>query len=160
MLDTQNDLDKGTREKVVEILAARLNDAIDLMLQTKHAHWNVKGPDFFQLHELFDKINEDVEDYVDDIAERAVELGAFVDGDARTVAKESALGAYPRGLRDGMAHCKALSAALARFGKLARAAIEQTAKLGDAATSDLFTEIVRGNDKWLWMVEAHLQAER
>lgn len=160
MNDTQNDIDKAAREKIVEILGARLSDAVDLMLQTKYAHWNVKGPEFFQLHELFDKINEDVEDYVDDLAERAVELGGEADGGARTVAKESNLDPYPRGLKDGLGHCKALSAALARFSKLCRAAIDQTAKLGDAATSDLFTEIVRGNDKWLWMVEAHLHAER
>ena len=74
MYKTKNDIPEATRVKVVELLNARLADCIDLQTQTKQAHWNVKGPTFIALHELFDKINEDVEDYVDDIAERAVPI--------------------------------------------------------------------------------------
>src|SRR5713226_2893732 len=65
MFRTKNDLTEATRGKAIELLNARLADAIDLQTQTKHAHWNVKGPNFIALHELFDKINEDVEDYVE-----------------------------------------------------------------------------------------------
>jgi DNA-binding ferritin-like protein len=70
MFKTKNDLAETTRVKAVELLNARLADCIDLQTQTKQAHWNVKKPSFIALHELFDKINEDVEDYVDEIAER------------------------------------------------------------------------------------------
>src|SRR3974377_1870184 len=70
MFKTKNDLSETVRAKAIEMLNARLADAIDLQTQTKQAHWNVKGPNFIALHELFDEINEDVEDYVDDIAER------------------------------------------------------------------------------------------
>src|SRR5213078_3957500 len=73
MFKTKNDLSETTRGKAIELLNARLADAIDLQTQTKQAHWNVKGPNFIALHELFDKINEDVEDYVDSLAERAVQ---------------------------------------------------------------------------------------
>ena len=75
MFKTKNDLSETIRGKAVELLNARLADAIDLQTQTKQAHWNVKGPHFIALHELFDKINEDVEEYVDLLAERAVQLG-------------------------------------------------------------------------------------
>jgi starvation-inducible DNA-binding protein len=75
MFKTKNDLSEGARVKAVELLNARLADATDLQTQIKQAHWNVKGPSFIALGELFDKINEEVEDYVDDIAERAVQLG-------------------------------------------------------------------------------------
>ena len=75
MFNTRNDLPKTTRVKVIDLLDARLADAIDLQTQLKQAHWNVKGPNFIALHELFDKINEAVEDYVDDLAERVVQLG-------------------------------------------------------------------------------------
>src|SRR5881628_2869160 len=92
---TKNDLPEGTRTKIVELLNGCLADAIDLMLRSKQAHWNVKGPTFIALHELFDKINEDVEDYVDDIAERVVQLGGVAEGTARTAAKRSALSEYP-----------------------------------------------------------------
>ena len=64
MFKTKNDLEEETRAKVAELLNARLADCIDLQTQTKQAHWNVKGPTFIALHELFDKVNEAVEDYV------------------------------------------------------------------------------------------------
>ena len=160
MFKTKNDLSQASRTKVVELLNARLADCIDLQTQTKQAHWNVKGPHFIGLHELFDKINAEVEDYVDEIAERAVQLGGVAEGTARIVAKASSLSEYPAKAADGHSHVDALSSALAAFGKLARKAIEQSNELGDLDTADLFTEVSRGIDKWLWFVEAHLQAER
>jgi starvation-inducible DNA-binding protein len=160
MFKTKNDLAEGVRSKMIELLNARLADAIDLQTQTKQAHWNVKGPNFIALHELFDKVNEDVEDYVDDLAERAVQLGGAAEGTARLVAKRSSLTEYPANTADGRSHVEALSSALAAFGKLARKAIETGNDAGDLDTADLFTEISRGTDKWLWFVEAHLQAER
>ena len=109
---------------------------------------------------MFDKINEEVEDYVDDIAERAVQLGGVAEGTARMVAKRSSLPEYPLTATDGRSHVEALSTALAAFGKSARKAIDESNELGDLDTADLFTEVSRGIDKWLWFVEAHLQAER
>jgi starvation-inducible DNA-binding protein len=160
MFKTKNDLSEAIRLKAVELLNVRLADCIDLQTQTKYAHWNVKGPNFIALHELFDKINEDMEDFVDDIAERAVQLGGVAEGTARMAAKRSSLGEYPAETVDGLSHVEALSSALAVFGKAARKAIDQANELGDLDTADLFTEISRGIDKWLWFVEAHLQAER
>jgi starvation-inducible DNA-binding protein len=120
----------------------------------------VKGPAFISLHELFDKINEDVEDYVDLLAERAVQLGGIAEGTARSVAKRSTLPEYGAKGATGHDHVDALSSALAAFGKLARQAIDKCSEFKDADSADLFTEISRGTDKWLWFVEAHLQAER
>ena len=160
MFKTKNDLPEATRVKVIEILNARLADCKDLQTQTKQAHWNVKGPNFIGLHELFDKINEEVDEYVDEIAERAVQLGGVAEGTARVVAKRSSLPEYPLNIADGRSHVEALSSALAAFGKGARKAINETNDLGDLDTADLFTEVSRGIDKWLWFVEEHLQAER
>jgi len=160
MFKTKNDLPETMRPKVIELLNARLADAIDLQTQTKQAHWNVKGPHFIGLHELFDKINEDVEDYVDLIAERAVQLGGVAEGTARMAARNSSLAEYPTKAVDGHSHVEALSSALATFGKLVRKGIVDSNDLGDLDTADLFTEVSRGIDKWLWFVEAHLQAER
>ncbi len=109
------------------------------------------------LHELFDKINEDVEDYVDLVAERAVQLGGNADGTARMIVKRSSLAEYSASSPSGHDHVQALSSALAAFGKLARRAIDASNEVNDADTADIFTEISRGVDKWLWMVEAHLQ---
>src|SRR5437763_6198283 len=108
MYPTKSDLAESTRRQMIELCNARLADAIDLQTQTKQAHWNVKGPNFIGLHELFDKINEAVEDYVDEIAERAVQLGGVAEGTARMAAKRSSLGEYPANISDGRAHVDAL----------------------------------------------------
>jgi starvation-inducible DNA-binding protein len=158
LFPTKNDLPAATRAKVVELLNARLADCIDLQTQCKQAHWNVKGSSFIALHKLFDDINEDVEEYVDLLAERVVQLGGTAEGTARMVAGRTTLQEYPM-VTDGEAHADALSSALAAFGGAARKAIEQVDEWGDADTVDILTEISRGVDKWLWFVEAHLQAE-
>ena len=159
MYSTRNDLPRTTREKVIDLLDARLADAVDLQTQLKQAHWNVKGPTFIALHELFDKITESVEDYVDDLAERVVQLGGTAHGTARQAAKRSTLPEYPA-VSSGHDHTGAVATVLAAFGKLARAGIDKADQLKDKDTADLFTEISRGIDKWLWFVEAHLQATR
>src|SRR6516162_711970 len=141
MFKTKNDIPEATRVKVVELLNARLADCIDLQTQCKQAHWNVKGPTFIALHELFDQVNEAVEDYVDDIAERAVQLGGVAEGTARKVSQRSGLAEYPAKAVDGRSHVEALSSALAEFAKAARKAIDQANDLGDQDTCDLFTEV-------------------
>jgi starvation-inducible DNA-binding protein len=160
MHSTRIDLSSKTRSRVIEILNARLADAIDLQLQAKQAHWNVKGPNFYGLHELFDKITEGVGEHVDEIAERVTALGGVAEGTVQAVSGRSKLDAYPLGLSEGRAHLEALATALARVGKSVRKAIDETGKAGDADTSDLFTGVSRALDKYLWLVEAHLQAER
>jgi starvation-inducible DNA-binding protein len=156
LFPTKNDLPAATRTRVAELLNARLADCIDLQTQCKQAHWNVKGPSFIALHKLFDEINEEVEEYVDLLAERVVQLGGIAEGTARMVAERSTLDEYPA-VVDGEDHVDALSSALAAFGKVTRKAVDQVEELGDADTVDILTEISRGVDKWLWFVEAHLQ---
>ena len=142
---------------MVELLNARLADAIDLRTQLKVAHWNVKGPQFIALHKLFDEIAESTDEYVDLLAERAVQLGGVADGTARQVAERSSLDEYAA-TGGGQEHVHAVADALASFGRTAREAIDIAATAKDQDTSDIFLEISRGNDKWLWMVEAHMQA--
>jgi starvation-inducible DNA-binding protein len=159
MHPTKIDLAQELREKIIELCNGRLADGLDLMIQAKQAHWNVKGPSFIALHELFDKVEGEVEEYVDLIAERVAQLGGVVMGTVRVAAQRSNLPEYPHQISDGRDHVEALSSALARFGKLARAAIDQSDKLADKGTADIFTEVSRGIDKLLWMVEAHQQAK-
>jgi starvation-inducible DNA-binding protein len=154
---TRNDLPKTTRAKMIELLNARLADAIDLYAQVKQAHWNVKGMQFISLHELFDKVAEAVEEGVDEIAERAIELGGVADGTLHSVVARTTLKPYPVGTKAGKDHVERISNALAAYGKNLRAAIATSADAGDADTSDLFTELSRSADKQLWLVEAHLQ---
>jgi starvation-inducible DNA-binding protein len=159
LIPTQNSLAESTRRAMIDLLNRQLADVLDLGLQAKQAHWNVKGPHFIGLHELFDKVAEALEESTDDIAERAVELGGVALGTVQVVSKSSRLPAYPLDLASGQKHVAALSNALARFGTTARAAVDIAAKAGDADTADLFTEVSRGVDKLLWLVEAHMQSK-
>src|SRR5260221_1471295 len=147
--ETRNDLQAKTRHAMIELLNRQLADVIDLGLQAKQAHWNVKGPHFIGLHELFDKVAEELEEFTDSIAERAVEIGGVAQGTIQVVAKNSRLKAYPLDLASGKTHVAALSGALAKFGTTTRAAIDRAAKAGDADTADLFTEVSRGVAKLL-----------
>jgi len=160
MFDTRNDLPVNVREPVIELLNARLADAIDLGAQSKHAHWNVKGPNFIDLHELFDKVAESVEEQIDTLAERVTALGGRALGTIAAVARNSTLKPYPEDISEGQMHVDALSAALAAYGARIRAAIDAADRLGDADTADLFTGISRESDKYLWFLEAHLHAKR
>ena len=160
MYKTQNSLPEEQRAKLVELLNRRLADSIDLMLQVREAHWNVKGPQFIVLHDLFGQIAQGVEGYGELLAERVVQLGGSVEGTAYMVARRTSLARYPLEIVDGNGHIEALATVLASFGKHVRYAIGQATDLIDADSADLFTEISRGTDSWLWMVEAHLQATK
>lgn len=157
---TRNDLPARTRAKVIESLNAHLADAIDLGAQAKHAHWNVKGPNFIALHELFDKVAESVEEHIDELAERITALGGTAHGTIAAVARTSSLAPYPENVVEGLEHVDALAAALAQFGKKIRKGIDAAGKHGDADTADLYTGISREADKYLWFLEAHLQSGR
>lgn len=156
---TKNDLPEEIRAQLCEILNARLADAVDLQYQAKQAHWNVKGPHFMALHELFDEVATSAGEYVDLIAERVTQLGGTAYGTVRVAASNSSLSEYPLEIFDGESHVEAVSNALATFGANIRRNIDDTANLQDADTADLFTEISRGVDKHLWFVEAHNQVE-
>lgn len=152
---TLNDLPESTRSQVIDLLNQRLADAIDLELQSKQAHWNVKGPQFIALHKLFDEIHAAADEYVDLLAERIVQLGGVAEGITAIVAERSELPQYPINISSGEEHVWALSNALASFGERIRRAIDETDELGDTDATDICTEISRGVDKWLWFVEAH-----
>ena len=160
MNPTKNDLSDSKRVPVVKLLNERLADLIDLGLQAKQAHWNVKGPTFIALHELFDSVAEETEEYIDTVAERITALGGIAEGTLAAVSQRTKLPAYSLKITAGRDHVDALSTAIATVGKSVRAAIDQSNELGDADTADLFTGISRDLDKKLWFVEAHLQGDK
>jgi starvation-inducible DNA-binding protein len=160
MYETENDITLQRRTELNALMNQRLASAVDLQLQMKQAHWNVKGPSFIGLHELFDKVDEAVENYVDMIAERIVQLGGIAEGTVRVAASRSRLAEYPLQIAEGIVHVEAVARALSTFGAEARTTIDEVNALDDADSADLFTEISRGIDKWLWFVEAHSQAAK
>ena len=157
MFETEIDLDKETRQTSIDILNQQLADTFDLYSQAKQAHWNVKGMDFFQLHELFDTVAEPLVAYADMIAERVTALAGEARGTVRMAAEASTLPAYPEDTFDEQAVLDVVIERFASYAASTRKAIDDTEKAGDMGTSDLFTEIVRGVDKSLYFLQAHVQ---
>jgi starvation-inducible DNA-binding protein len=157
MHPTKNDLKSNARKSSIEILNARLAEAIDLALITKQAHWNVKGPQFIAVHEMLDGFRKELDAHVDTIAERAVQLGGAALGTTQIVAKATTLEAYPTDIFKITDHLAALIDRYAAAAKSARAAIDEADEIGDADTTDIFTAYSRNLDKLLWFLEALVQ---
>ena len=154
---TRNDLKSNVKKSSIELLNARLADAIDLALITKQAHWNIKGPHFIAIHEMLDGFRTELDNHVDTIAERAVQLGGTALGTSQVVAAESKLAPYPTDIYKTKDHLAALIDHYAAMAKSARAAIDEASEAGDADTADIFTAYSRALDKSLWFLEAHIQ---
>jgi starvation-inducible DNA-binding protein len=154
---TRNDIEHEHRTKLISLLNQNLADLFDLHSQTKYAHWNVKGPHFYQLHLLFDTLAEKVEELADEVAERTTALGGVATGTARQAVAVSRVPEFPAGTFKGMDVVAALADRYATAGKIARAAIDEADELGDKDTADLFTEVSRELDQSLYFLEAHLQ---
>ena len=153
---TRIDLSVDIRTQVVDLLNETLAATLDLKTQIKQAHWNVKGMDFYQLHELFDELATEIEEFADLVAERATALGGTAMGTARLAAQRSILPEYPNDIVDGDEHVTALAERFAKYAAHVRSAIDRTDELGDKDTADMYTEISRTIDKRLWFLESHL----
>ena len=154
---TRNDLKSNAKKVSIELLNARLADAIDLALLTKQAHWNLKGPQFIAIHEMLDGFRAGIDAHVDTIAERAVQLGGMAHGTTQDVAETTTLKPYPTTISKTKDH---LAELIERYGAVAntvRAAIDESDEAGDADTADIFTAFSRDLDKNLWFLEAHVQ---
>ena len=154
---TRIDIPERLRLNLGEILNQTLADTLDLKMQVKQAQWNTKGMNFYQLYQLFEEIAIKLEGYIDLIAERATALGLVAVGTVRNVAQKSRIPEYSLKVSDGQDHLAELADRLAIYAKFVRTAIAQTSDLGDRNTADIYTEISRTVDKYLWFLEAHLQ---
>lgn len=159
LFETRIDISQNHRTALVELLNQNLADVFDLYSQTKQAHWNVKGKDFYQLHLLFDQLAEEVFPFVDLIAERVTVLGGLAHGTARMAAASSRVPEFPEAV-NGMECVSALAERYAAAGQAARQAISEAEEHQDMDTADLFTDVSRTLDKSLWFLEAHLQGDR
>ena len=157
VFSTRIDLKEDVRDCVIGLLNMHLADTFDLYSQTKQAHWNVKGSQFYQLHELYDELAETLLSHVDLLAERATALGGVAMGTARMAASHSRLPEFPSGGVMDMQSVQELSQRYATLAASARKAIKESEEAGDMVTSDLFIGLVRDLDKSLWFLEAHLQ---
>ena len=151
------DLPDDSRTTTIQMLNARLADALDLERQSKQAHWNVRGARFMPLHLLFDDTATLAVGWADEIAERIAQLGGVAEGTVQAVAERTSLSPAPLAAEDSIAWVTVVSDALAGFANAAREAIEEAEDADDAVTTDLLTRVVGAADKQLWFVESHLQ---
>ena len=156
---TKIDIPEEARVKLIKLLQARTYDLLDLQTQMKQAHWNVRGPRFIALHELFDKFFNETREFVDTVAERIGQLGGEVHGTAHHVAQGSTLPKYPTGIARGAEHTEAVASVIAEAGRNIRQAADEADQLGDKDSEDIFVEISRGLDMQLWFIESHQQAD-
>ena len=154
---TRLDIPENIRAQVIELLNQTLAAVLDLKTQAKQAHWNVKGMNFLQLHELFDAMAIELEGFVDLVAERVTTLGGVAMGTARIASEKSILAEYDLSAVSGKEHVTALADRYGIFARHLREAIASTEQLGDADTADLYTEVSRAIDMRLWFLEAHLE---
>ena len=154
---THNDLKSNAKKVSIEVLNARLADAIDLALLTKQAHWNIKGPQFIAIHEMLDGFRADLDVHVDTIAERAVQLGGTALGTTQVVAEATPLKPYPTDIYKTKDHLAALIERYGLAANNARAAVDETDEAGDADAADILTAYSRTLDKALWFLEAQTQ---
>lgn len=156
-LDTRIDVDSKTRAEMVRCLNVLLAEASDATMQAKTAHWNVKGPHFYQLHKLFDDIYERLSEHVDAIAERIATLGGEVRGRLGDAASATRLPPFPEDLADGMAFVSALADALGGFADGLREGSDAADEAEDEVTADMLDGITAAVDKDIWFLEAHLR---
>ncbi|MCC4295917.1 DNA starvation/stationary phase protection protein Dps [Aurantimonas coralicida] len=158
MHKTMNPISENIRGSMVELLQTHLATAVDITYQTKQAHWNVKGMNFIAVHELFDDLHEETEEYVDTIAERLTAIGGQAHGTVQAASKNSLLDPYPLDLVKSEDHLKRLTESYAKWSAAVAEGIEEASEAGDPLTEDLLTAIGRGLDKGIYFMESHFQA--
>ncbi|MBC6715719.1 MULTISPECIES: DNA starvation/stationary phase protection protein Dps [Aurantimonas] len=158
MHKTMNPISENIRGSMVELLQTHLATAVDITYQTKQAHWNVKGMNFIAVHELFDDLHEETEEYVDTIAERLTAIGGQAHGTVQAASENSLLDPYPLDLVKSEDHLKRLTESYSKWSAAVAEGIEEASEAGDPLTEDLLTAIGRGLDKGIYFMESHFQA--
>jgi starvation-inducible DNA-binding protein len=156
-IETRIGIPDETREQITETLNQQLADMFDLFSQTKQAHWNVKGSDFYQLHKLFDKLAEGLLEDIDLLAERVTALGGVAMGTVHMAAGASRLPEFPSRSVQSMTSVEVLAVRYASLAETTRSAINTVSEQQDETTANILQDISAELDKDLWMLEAHLQ---
>jgi starvation-inducible DNA-binding protein len=146
------------RQAVVAILNAVLADEFVLYTKSRRFHWNVQGPDFLELHDLFQKQYEQLSQIVDDVAERARALDGVAAGSLEEYLRLTRLNEAPTRSYDARGMIAAL---LADHETLVRS-LRQDLRIcadqhGDEGTMDFLTGLMQDHEKIAWMLRAYLR---
>jgi starvation-inducible DNA-binding protein len=158
MYKSPSPLPESARATIAESLNARLADGLDLHSQIKVAHWNIKGPQFAALHPLFETFAVGLAGFNDQIAERAVTLGARAYGTARHVAKASKLPEYEQDTTRDLEHVRLLAERFDKYLAGLRDSRKVAEQNQDTDTVDLFTQVITEFEKHTWFLRASLES--
>lgn len=150
-------INDGSRSKVSTILNTLLADEVTLYVKTRNFHWNVTGPQFNDLHKFFEAQYEELDEIMDEVAERARSLGAHAAGTLSEYVKTTRLKERPG------AHLKArdmINALLNDHEMIIRELrrdLDTAQRLGDMGTSDFLTGLMEQHEKMSWMLRSFLE---
>jgi starvation-inducible DNA-binding protein len=143
------------RRAVAVELQGALVDLVDLALIGKHAHWNVEGRLFRSVHKELDELVEAWRRLADDVAERAVTIGASPDGQAEAIAGATELEALPAGHLSDRQVLRAIGDRISDAATRTRERLERVA-VDDPVSCDLLVQVAATLEKQLWMVRAQM----
>lgn len=143
------------RKELMELLNKHVTNLTDLFIQTKLAHWNVRGPRFIAYHEFFDDLAGRLPESIDMLAEQVGTLGGTAGKPIQFMAQETSVPAWRLEDSKDIVVIEALTERWAIVANSLREAIDVAEGI-DANTADLFTEVSRQLDKDLWFLESHL----
>jgi starvation-inducible DNA-binding protein len=140
-------------------LQATLVDLLDLTLIGKHAHWNVDGRLFRFVQRELDELVAAWRELSDDVAERAVAIGASPDGQVETIAGTTALEPLPSGPLSDRQVLKAIGDRLADVARRGRPRIDRVTP-GDPVSRDLLIHVLGTLEQQLWTIRAQIADSR
>lgn len=158
-MKTSIGLTEAVRHEVGRILNRLLADEYVLYATTRDYHWNVAGPEFHSLHQLFEAQYEEIADWIDEIAERARAIGVGAHGSWTALTKTARLsagqgiGCPPSGMIHGL-----LSLHEKIIVQLRTDTETCTEHLKDSGTADFLTGLMAGHEKSAWMLRSHLES--
>ncbi len=148
-------LTKAERVDVARELTKVLADSFAVYMKTHGYHWNVRGPEFFTLHNLLEQQYRDMWEALDEIAERIRALGEFAPQGYSTFANLSSIKDGDPD-QDATAMLKELMKDHETVIATCRAAIESADEDGDDVTVDLLTQRLGAHEKFAWMLRSTL----
>lgn len=142
---------------VAHSLSKILADEYVLYTKTRKAHWNVEGPDFYNKHKFFEEQYTQLEDIVDDVAERIRKLGHYAPASLKQFLELTHLTEDDRSKNNAQDYIKILLADHESILIHLRENIDNYAgPLKDLGTSDYITGLMETHETMAWMLRAHL----
>ena len=151
-------LNDNARKASADALAGVLADTYSLYLKTQNFHWNVTGPNFVQLHQMFQDQYTELAAAVDEVAERIRALGHFAPGGYAAFAKLTEIKDAPANPPPAKDMIRQLATDHETIARRAREAETATDEVGDKESADIMIARMQAHGKTAWMLRAQLES--